>query len=164
MAESSGWVEFFKWLGQLTAVGLGWYVVHRLSAQRDRDKARREMLAKSADGLTDALLVILSDARDYHLKDRDRKLELKLKMSLQDLAMRVQGLSDICTDEKELAACRAAVAALRRAVTGLHFEDEHFNPLPDSDRQLEDIAEAVMRARRQLLRLKHLQFPAKAAL
>lgn len=163
MAESSGWVEFFKWLGQLTAVGLGWYVVHRLSAQRDRDKARREMVAKSADGLTDALLVILSESREYHLKDRDRKLELKLKMSLQDLAMRVQGLSDICTDEKALAPCRAEVAALRRKVTGRHFEDEHIDPLLDSDRQLEDMAEVVMRARRQLLRLKHLQFPAKAA-
>ena len=155
MAESSGWVEFFKWLGQLTAVGLGWYVVHRLSAQRDRDKARREMVAKSADGLTDALLVILSESREYHLKDRDRKLELKLKMSLQDLVMRVQGLSDICTDEKALAPCRAEVAALRRKVTGRHFEDEHIDPLLDSDRQLEDMAEVVMRARRQLLRLKH---------
>ena len=163
MAESSGWVEFVKWLSQLAAVGVGWYVVHRLSAQRDRDKARREMVAKSADGLTDALLVILSESREYHLKDRDRKLELKLKMSLQDLAMRVQGLSDICTDEKALAPCRAEVAALRRKVTGRHFEDEHIDPLLDSDRQLEDMAEVVMRARRQLLRLKHLQFPAKAA-
>ena len=45
--------EFITWLGQVAVVGLGWWVVHRLSASRDLDKARRELVAKSADGLSD---------------------------------------------------------------------------------------------------------------
>ena len=158
MNEPSGWVEFVKWLGQAAVVGIGWAVVHHLSARRDLDKARREMTAKSADGLADALSSILTEARSYHLNGRDQKLELALKMALQDVAMRVQALSDICPEKAALARCRAAVAALRRATTGQHFEDEHLGPLPENAQQLEEIADAVLRAKRDLLGLKHLQF------
>jgi hypothetical protein len=164
MGDASGLGEFVKWLGQAVVVGFGWAVVHRLSARRDRDKARREMVAKSADTLSDAVGALLVDSRQYHLSERDSTLELKLKMTLQDLAMRVQGLSDICADEKSLAPCRAEIAYLRRSITGQHFEDEHVKPLAESDQQLESVADAAMRAKRQLLKLKHLQFPARDSL
>lgn len=163
MTEANGWIELVKWLGQAVVVGFGWTVVHRLSAQRDRDKARREMIAKTADELSDVVSALISDAREYHLAARDLKLELNIKMTLQDLAMRVQGLSDICAEEKALAPCRAEVAALRRAVTGNHFEDEHLGPLSESSEQFESIADVALRAKRRLLTLKHLQFPGKSA-
>lgn len=150
--------DFWKWLGQAIVVVIGWAVVHWLSAARDRDMARREMVVKSADHLIDALGTHLSVAHDYHLKARDASAELKIKMAIQDMAIRTQGLSDILNDERALATCRAEVALVRRAVTGKHFEDEHDGSLSESAPQVQGIAEAVLRAKRAFLRLKHRQF------
>lgn len=150
--------EFFKWVGQAVVVGFGWFVVHRLSAARDLDKARRELVAKSADGLSDALNTLLADARAYHLETRSIPAELQIKMALQDVTMRTIGLSEVCSDAAALAQCRADLALIRRAVTGQHFEDEHFEPLPESDQQFQAIGDGVFRAKRSFLKLKHLQF------
>jgi hypothetical protein len=150
--------ELFKFFGQAVVVVAGWWVVHQLSTARDRDKARREMVAKSADLIADGLGPIILEAREYHLRQRDVARELKLKMGLQDLAMRATGLSQICADEFLLAACRSDVASLRRAITGSHFEDEHVEPLAESADQLEAVAESMLRAKRSLLKLKHHQF------
>jgi hypothetical protein len=152
--------EFWMWIGQALVVAFGWWVVHRLSSARDRDKSRREMVAKSADQLIDALSAHLVIAHEYHLKTRDVTAELKIKMSIQDMAMRATGLSEISSDESVLAPCRSEIAAVRRAVTGAHFEDEHDGPLNESSQQVQDVAEAVSRAKRAVLRLKHRQFPA----
>lgn len=150
--------EFFKWVGQAAVVGFGWFVVHRLSAARDLDKARRELVAKSADGLSDALNVLLSDARAYHLGARSIPSEIQIKMALQDVTMRTIGLSEVCSDAAALAQCRADLALIRRAVTGHHFEDEHFAPLPETDQQFQAIGDGIFRAKRSFLKLKHLQF------
>lgn len=150
--------EFWKWVGQAVVVVIGWVVVHKLSTARDRDKSRREMVVKSADQLIDALTTHLAAAHDYHLKKRDVPTELKLKMALQDMAIRAQGLSDVLNDEQVLAPCRAEVALVRRAVTGQHFEDEHDGAVDDNAPQLQAIADSVLRAKRAFLRLKHRQF------
>ena len=152
-------VELLKWVTQALVVGVGWLVVHRLSAQRDRDKARREMVAKSADSLVDAVTSLLVEAREYHLSERDVGKELRIKMALQDTAMRASSLSEISQDESVLAPCRADIAALRRAITGAHFEDEYEGALAESESQFQEIADAVSRTKRSLLRLKHRQFP-----
>jgi len=157
-AEPSTLSEFWKWVGQAVVVVIGWAVVHRLSAARDRDKARREMVVKSADQLIDALGTHLSAAHDYHLKARDVDAELKIKMAIQDMAIRAQGLSDVLKDEQALATCRAEVALVRRTVTGQHFEDEHEGALSENAPQVQAIADAVLRAKRAFLRLKHSQF------
>lgn len=158
--EPTSLTEFWKWVGQAAVVVVGWVVVHRLSAGRDRDKARREMVVKSADQLIDALGDLLSIAHDYHLKVRDPATELRIKMSIQDMAIRAQGISDILNDEQLLAPCRADIALVRRAATGEHFEDEHEHPLGEGAMQVQAIADAVLRAKRAFLRLKHRQFPA----
>lgn len=163
MSEPAALGEFFKWVGQAAVVGIGWYVVHRLSVHRDRDKARRDLVTKSVDGLIDSLDVLLVAARTYHLQARDINAEMMLKMTLQDMGMRVNSMSIVCNEVSALSACRAEVTALRRAITGSHFEDEHQAPLIESDQQIEDIADVVLRAKRQLLRLKHLQFPVEEA-
>ena len=151
--------EFVKWLGQAVVVGFGWWVVHVLTTSRDRDKARREILVDSADGLGESLSALFLEARAYHLASRDVASELRIKMTLQDLAMRATGLSELCRDEAKLAPCRSDIATLRRAITGKHFEDEHLVGIKEADQQLQSIAEAVLRAKRSLLQLKHAQFP-----
>lgn len=150
---------FVTWLGQALVVGIGWFVVHRLSAARDRDKSRREMVVKSTDSLSDGLNTLFSSARDYHLNSRSVETELAIKMALQDLSMRVASLSEVFSDQSVLAPCRADIVAVRRAISGRHFEDEHEGPLPESDQQYQAIAEAVLQAKRTLLKVKHRQFP-----
>ncbi|MDQ0040856.1 hypothetical protein [Variovorax boronicumulans] len=152
---------FFAWVAQAIVVVIGWIVVHNQAAARDRDKARREMISKSADSLADELDELLSQAREYHLKERDRALEVRIKMSLQDAAMRSAGLTIICGDDAALARCRSEIAALRRAVTGNHFEDEHAGALDETDIQFQTIADTLLRAKWGLLQLKHLQYPVK---
>ena len=153
-------VEFARFVGQAIVIGVGWWVVHALSLRRERDKARRELVAKTTDSMGDAVTSILIECRAYHLQLRESASELRLKMSLQDLAMRAAGLSDICSNPELLSTCRSDIAGLRRAITGQHFEDEHLDPLGDGDAQLQAIAEMSLRAKRSLQRLKHNQFPA----
>lgn len=150
--------EFWKWIGQAIAVGVGWYVVHKLSASRDRDKSRREMVVRSADQLIDALSALLSDAHRYHLGPRSVEAELRIKMALQDMAMRTSGLSEVVRDRPLLAPCSSEIAGVRRSVTGRHFEDEHEGPLQEGSDQVQVVAEAILRAKRAFLRLKHCQF------
>ena len=151
--------EFLRFISQAAVVVVSWAVVHYLSARRDRDKARREMLAKSADVLGDIADKLLASARDYHAKPRDINLEISIKMTLQDLSLRTIALSDICADSQELAACRSGLLGLKRAITGKHFEDEHTGPLADSDAQLQEVASQVLRVKLSFLKLKHRQFP-----
>ncbi len=119
------------------------------------------MVAKSADQLIEALSAHLVLAHEYHLSPRNSAAELKIKMAIQDMAMRAAGLSEISSDEAVLTPCRTEIAGVRRAVTGGHFEDEHDGALKESNKQVQDIAEAILRAKRAVLRLKHAQFPCK---
>lgn len=149
----------FSWFIQALTVGIGWVVVHKLSAARDRDKARREMLAKALDGIADSLSEIHEAARNYHLSEREPKDELKLKNSLQDFSMCIIGLGNICDNKAALARSNRDAGALRRAITGEHFEDEHTEVLDSGDPQMQIIAEAYLNAKRNLLGLKYAQFP-----
>jgi hypothetical protein len=154
-----GGTGFWSFVGQAIVVGLGWFVVHRLSVKRDMDKARRELVADSADALVESLNSLLADALKYHRAERDQANELHLKMALQDLAVRAAGLSDICRDERLLTPCRTEIAGARKAITGKHFEDEHDGPLSEADPHLQTVAEAVLRAKRSLLKIRYAQFP-----
>ncbi len=153
--------EIFRFDGQAAIVVIGWTVVHRRSVERDRDKARREMLAKSADALGTIAGTLLISARDYHMTARSINTEIVIKMVLQDLTLQTGSLNDICSDAGELAACRSSVLALKKAVTGRHFEDEHIQPITDTTEQLQDIAGTVLRVKQCFLKLKHRQFPVK---
>jgi hypothetical protein len=132
--------EVFKTLVQVISVGVGWFVVHKLSAARDRDKARRDLLVKTADNLNDDAGKLISVARDYHTKSRDRTLEDNIKMTLQDISVRTNLLSDISPEAKELASCRSAILAFKKAITATHFEDEHDVMLEPGAPQLQSMA------------------------
>ncbi|MFL6673759.1 MAG: hypothetical protein ACJ8LG_10760 [Massilia sp.] len=151
--------DVIKTFFQATVIVIGWVVVHRLSEKRDRDKARREMVAKAADALRDEITKFLSVARNYHTSDRDIDAEDSIKISLQDISARTSLLSDICKDSAELSLCKSAILATKKSVTGSHFEDEHNGPIAQGEQQVQLITADVLRAKRYYLQLKHKQFP-----
>lgn len=156
--EPTAATEFWRFLGQVVTIVLGWIVVHKLSGTRDRDKARREMIAKSADSLSQAIDKLLVDARTYHLHQRDEDMEVQIKMLMQDISIQTVGLKAICDNSDELTACRSGLISLKQAITAKHFEDEHVEPLGSADQQIQDVAAGVLRAKQAFLRLKHCQF------
>lgn len=158
-AEPNTSIDFLGFLGQATTIIAGWIVVHRLSSSRDRDKARRELVAKAADTLSDITDKLLISSRNYHLNPREIEQEILIKMALQDASLRTNGLGAICDSSSELASCRTALLGFKQAITSQHFEDEHTHPLDPTNSQLQNIAAEVMRVKQALLRLKHSQFP-----
>ncbi len=150
--------ELLRALIQVTPVVLGWLVVHKLSVARERDKARREVLAKSVDSLNDELSKIFALALDYHGNERVRTKENAIKMNLQDISERTNQLA-ILTNEGALTKfCKAAVLSLKKSITGSHFEDEHLEKIDLASEQIQLIAAEVLKAKRAFLRLKHSQF------
>lgn len=156
--EASTAAGVFASVLQAASIAVGWYVVHRLSAARDLDKARREIVADSVDGLASELNQLLLDARAYHIAARNVETEIKIKMTLQGVNLQVQGLADLRCDVAAVGKIRASVRRLKQAITGGHFEDEHTEPLPANAQQLELIAAEVIAARQSMLFLKHRQF------
>ena len=148
---------FLSGLAQAVIVVAGWYVVHILSVNRDRDKARRETIVAASDALSTLVNTLLADARAYHSAERDISDELLIKMAIQDISLQLTSLSDIFSNTSTLAHCRTRVLRLRRAITGAHFEDEHLSPLADNDRQYQVMAEAALELKRVLIQIKHQQ-------
>jgi hypothetical protein len=143
-------------VGNVVVVGIGWYIVHRLSIDRDLSKARLEMLADAADDLDKRANEVLLSAQAYHTSPRDVQLEAQIKMALQDMAMRAIKLSDVADGATAPCAdCRSKIAALRRAATGRHFEDEHTGEIGRGDVILQDVAEATLQVKRAALSLKY---------
>ncbi len=157
--ETTVAAEFFKFLSQAVIVGFGWFVVHRLSSARDKDKLRREMLAKTADGLCEDLNKLLTLAREYHLKNRDKNIEISIKIMLKDLSMRTVFLSDLCNDKDELRRCRTALINFKKSVSGVHFEDEHIEGLEINEHLFDLMALEYSEVKSAFVKLKHKQFP-----
>jgi hypothetical protein len=157
--ETSVAGEIFKFLSQAVIVGFGWFVVHRLSSARDKDKLRREMLAKTADGLCEDLSKLLTLAREYHLQSREKNNEVSIKIMLQDLSMRTAFLSDLCSDQDELRRCRTTLINFKKSVSGVHFEDEHTAALEINAQLFDLMALEYSKAKSAFVKLKHKQFP-----
>lgn len=139
-------------------VVIGWGVVHWLSSNRDREKSRREMVAKSADALVEETNKIFVDARKYHTEQRDLALETKLKVDLQDLSNCARSLVMLSSDAALLATCRSLTRAYWKAITGGHFEDEHDGPLAQRCSQLELIAAQSLFLKQAFMNLKYQQW------
>lgn len=152
--------EIIKIIIQVVSVAIGWYVVHRLSVARDRDKARRDLLVKAADGLNEDIGKLIAAAKDYHTKIRDKSVEDIIKTTLQDISARTNLLSDISHEAIELASCRSAILGFKKSITSNHFEDEHEVALESDAPQLQSIAAAGLKVKQCYLKLKHKQFPA----
>ena len=70
-------VEFARFVGQAIVVCVGWWVVHDLSLRRERDKARRDLVAKTTESMGDVVTSILIEGRAYHLQLRESASELR---------------------------------------------------------------------------------------
>jgi hypothetical protein len=158
-ASNSICAEVIKIFVQVVSIALGWFVVHKLSIERDRDKARRELLVKAADGLSDDVTKLLAVANGYHTKTRDISVEDNIKMTLQDISTRTNLLSEISPNHDELASCRSAILAFKQSITATHFEDEHDVALEHGSVQMQSIAHDCLAVRQCFLKLKHKQFP-----
>lgn len=144
---------------QIVGLIAGWVIVHKQSSKRDIDKARREMIAKASDALSDDATKIFGVARKYHTTPRDASVEDEIKMAIQDLSIRTSLLSKVCKDEGELRICRNAVLDLKKSITGEHFEDEHATPLEPGSNQIQSVTESILKTKRAFLELKQKQFP-----
>jgi hypothetical protein len=160
---SQDWTELLRFAGQTLIVGVGWWLVNRQNVARERDKARREMVVKNADALSDAVDAIFKEAREYHTKaDRDHGLEIALKINLQTVSLRVSQLLILTGDPEAITPIELAVVRLRRAITQRHFEDEHDGALQMTSPQSQDIASGVLDVKHGLQQVKHDQFAAPA--
>lgn len=154
-----GPMELTKLLLQIGAIIIGWIVVHKLSASRDIDKARREMIAKATDSLNDEMSKLFGIAKEYHTKTRNIEVEDQIKMSLQDLSGRISLLSNVSPEPSDLSMCSRSIVGLRKSITGEHFEDEHNEPILGSAEQMRSITDEILRTKRALQELKQKQFP-----
>lgn len=152
---------FLAWIGQAIVVGVGWYVVHKLTTNREREKALRDAVLDSVDTIAGSVTDLLACAQQYHRKERDIADEIRIKMDLQDLSIRLNSLSDIYLEASPLAHCRSKVTGLRKAITGQHFEDEHYAPLTATDQQYQSIAAAALDLKHGLLKIRNSQFQIK---
>jgi hypothetical protein len=151
-------IELARLVLPASLVIVGWIVVNHLAVKREMDKSRREMIAKSADGLCETVDTLFEDANEYHSSARDQKLEVKIKITLSDISQRIGSLRQITQDTCQLTHCLTSVVKLRQSVTGKHFEDEHNEPLSNGSIH-EEIADASLAMKRSLVELKHSQFP-----
>jgi len=156
----SYWVELARFGLPATLVIVGWIVVNNLAVKRERDKSRREMVTKSADGLCESVDKILEDANEYHSSNRNKQLEIVIKIKLGDLSQRLASLMSITQETNILTNCLNAMVKLRQAITSKHFEDEHIS-VPSDTLIHEEIADAALAMKRNLVDLKHSQFPLK---
>lgn len=145
-------------LAQLLMLGFGWFIVHRLSLSRDRDKARREMLAKASDVIDGLIDKLLESGSSYHAKERDVLEENKIKIALKDVGNRISSLKLLCSDD-DLADCRRKFIKLKQSITSSNFEYEHV-PIESYDNKIhQDISAAVVDMKFALNCLKFKQFP-----
>ncbi len=151
-----------QFVATATVIVVGWIVVHRLSARRDRDRDKRELIITTLNGLTSELNELLSLARAYHTGKRDVGVENKIKMTIADVAQCLAGLFTLVSRNKEqmnsLTVCRGAISGIRKSITGSHFEDEHTAPLRPDDSILDGIAAELIRAKSSFAVLRNKQF------
>src|SRR5580698_9380143 len=103
-------------LGQFASnaavVIIGWGIVHLLSARRDTQKARKDLVAGTSDALVAQITELFGSAREYHTKPRDIAVENHLKMTIQDIAQSMTGLKSMIEDRVSLGYCNSLARGL----------------------------------------------------
>ena len=144
-----------------TAVGIvgGWVVVHLLSRHRDRDKARRELIVKTCDAVSDQISKIMASAMKYHLATvRDVSLEIELNSGLKDLSAQLRLLNEVVRPKIDGVRSSAPHKQLKQTITGRRYEDERTAPLDSADPQINEIIAAASELRLYLAEIKFNQF------
>lgn len=141
----------------LVAAIIGWYVVHRLAIAREREKFRREAVAKEAIEICTLTSVLLDKSITYHCGIRDEILERELKSLFDRLSLRIQHLPTVRDTIRNVPATSAAIM-FKQAVTGIHFEDEHEELLAPSDAIVAGIQIAAYKLEEELLGIRATAF------
>lgn len=150
--------DFEKFVSNAAVILAGWWVVHLLSRNRDIQKSRKELVAKSTEHLEGLIEGVLRKAQEYHRNGRNVLLEREIKMSLQDIAQRLSALDRILEDKNAKGDCLNCMRRLRQSITGAHFEDDHMDPLAPENEQFQEILDAVVRFKRGLVYLRFNQY------
>ena len=138
---------------------IGWAVVHFASRSRDRDKARRELIVKAVDGLSDQVTKHFSVALAYHSSpSRDLTKEIELKIGLQDLSRQTQFVNGTMRPTRDGVQSSDLLNAFKKSVTGVHFEDEWMSALLPNSEQLNLIAASALALRTYYAETKYEQF------
>jgi hypothetical protein len=152
----SFWLDLARISLPTIMIIIGWSVVNKLTVKREKEKSRRELIAKAVDDLCLSVDKLFEYANNYHSSIRDNKLEMQIKIAQNDLSLHLSSLMQITHDTVSLANCLTAVIKLRQAISGNHFEDEHLGPT-NNGRIHEGIAEASLAMKRCLFKLKYSQ-------
>lgn len=119
-------------------VVLGWFVVNKTQANRERRKQIREFVGMLIDILAELEISII----EYHTKKRDETLEQTLISRLTRFEKACARLPNFLSNQwpflKAAKVNRVKVdpyliQEMRKAMTLKHFLDEHDRPLPRSD-------------------------------
>ncbi|KAB1444178.1 hypothetical protein [Bordetella bronchiseptica] len=141
----------------VVAAIVGWYVVHRLSIARERDKFRRETIAKESVELCAMASTILEKSIDYHCTERNEVAERELKSLFDRLTLRIQHLPTMNDVVRNTAATHSAIL-FKQASTGIHFEDEHEGPLLTGDNVIASVQIAAFNLEAELLSIRSTTF------
>ena len=144
--------------GALGIIG-GWAAVHWLSQRRDRDKARRELIVKTCDAMSEQVARIMASAVKYHLATaRDIAVEIELNSGLKDLSAQLRLLNGVVKPKIDGVQSSGLHKQFKQAITGRHFEDEHLGSLNALDPQINEAVAAASELRIYLSEIKFNQF------
>ncbi len=137
----------------------GWAVVHFLSQRRDRDKARRELIVKTCDTVSEQISKIMASGIRYHVAvARDVSLEIELNSVLKDLSAQLRLLNEVVRPKVDGVRSNALHKHLKQAITGQHYEDEYSVALDTADLQINVIIASASELRLYLAEIKFNQF------
>lgn len=133
---------------------LGWYVSHTLTARRERDRFRREILSKELDVAMSLVKEILEMAFDYHSNNRCVSRERKIIIAFNRLTYRAQSLplTDLHDSSKQDLA--EFIISFKISITGNHFEDEHTYPLKADDAMLSEFQHHAAQLEHSILKIR----------
>lgn len=142
-AASNQYVPMLPSFVSAVLVVVGWFVVNKAQANRERRKQIREHVAALRSELDDLEILVIN----YHSNTRDVPTEREIVSKLGRLEKACSSLPRFLNDQRVFPAMRksgltvnsAHIQQLRKAMTLKHFADEHERALDAQDEQIKDI-------------------------
>lgn len=139
-------------------VVLGWYVVNKAQANRERRKQIREHIGD----LQDELAELEESAIEYHTTDRDLAKEHRVLSRLGRFEKACSDLPRFVESQRRFKAVplscleidETKISALSRSVTLVHFADEHDGPVLMVDPLVHELEVAVVEVRNVLEKVR----------
>lgn len=152
------WADAAPFLNTALIV-VGWAVVHFTSRDRDRDKARRDLVVKATDALSDQVAKLVTVSVAYHSgKERENSKEIEIKSTLQDLSLQTRLINQAVRPTRDGAQSTTLHNAFKQSITAHHFEDEWDKSLSANGVEVSEIAAAGIAMRAYFAEIKFEQF------